>query len=120
MTQPSAGSSAMVSLMSAPDRNTQLAASRHGVPRIECQVCQDLTDLPGIGHDATQRGFERDGQLDVRSNQAFERRLGSRDDGVQVQRPRLRRLPPTDCYQLPDEAGGPLAGFANRLQIRVN
>ena len=86
----------------------QLPAVGHGVARVDGEVHDDLLELTRIGFDASQSGLQRRHQDDVLADQSPQHVVHLRDDGVEVEDPRLEHLLPAEGEELAGEGGGAL------------
>ena len=97
--------------------DSQVAAARHGVTRVDGEVDQDLPDLAGIGQHAAQVGGQVVGQLDVLTEGAAQQVQYLGDQVVEVQHARLDNVAAGEGEQLASEPGGPLGGDLDLHQI---
>ena len=92
------------------DRDGQMPAVGHGVPRIDHQIQDHLFDLRRVGHDHRRWRELDDFELDLGADQPPEHHLHSADDVFERDETRARRLPAAEGEQLAREAGATLHG----------
>ncbi len=115
-----------------PDRGRSRFASRHvarrdrdppvagdGVACIDDQVGQDLVDLAGIGAHAPEVGAEVEDELDLLRDQPAQHLPRVAEELVQVEHPRLDRLPAREGQELAHQVGGALGGDQDLVEIHL-
>src|SRR5690242_1121398 len=93
--------------------NSEFSALRHGVPRIEDEIDDDLLNLNRVNHDAAQRRIQRVVKLDVLVDQPGQKPFGFRYDGVEIHNLGMKNLPPAEGQQLASQGGGTVRCFSN-------
>ena len=96
----------------------QRSAGRHGVPRVDGEVHQDLFELSAVRHRADLRTVEPRLDRDVFADDPAQHRLHFRHDVVEVHRLRLQQLPAAEREQLARERGRALARLQHLLDGR--
>ena len=90
---------------------------RHGVPRVDGQVQDDLLELPRVGPDPAEHGFRRRDEVDVLADQPPEQRLHPSHHDVHVEHPRLEDLLPAKRQELLGERGGAARGLGDQVDV---
>ena len=96
----------------------QRAASRHGIPRVDREVHDDLFHLSAIGLYGRRVRPGADDDLDVLADQPLEHRPHVGHHHVQVEQRRLDDLLAAEGEQLAREPRGSLARLLNFSQCR--
>ena len=95
----------------------EVAAFRHRVSGVDCQVHDHLLELTGIGLDTIERPVQRGHQPDVLADQALQERLGARHDTVEIEHLRLQDLLTAEGQQLLGQRCGAFAGPPHLLDV---
>ena len=96
-------------------RESQTAAVRHRVARIDGEVHQHLIKLTRIDAHAPDGGIQNKRELDVVTNQTAEHSARFGDDRIQIDHLRLQQRLAAERQQLPRECGGARGGVTDRL-----
>ena len=95
----------------------QAAAGRHGVPRVQHQIHQDLFQLGRIHLDFAQARPQPGPQPDVGSDQSLEQAFHAADHRVELQRAGLKRRRLSEGQQLPGELSAAIRRFPDLLYV---
>src|SRR5205814_10647338 len=81
----------------------QLSATRHGVPRVDAQVHDDLLQLPGVDCDAIDERVRDQCDADVLPDRPAHDLLETHDLLAQIEHGGLRNLFPAEREEVPGE-----------------
>ena len=84
------------------------SAMRHGVPRVDDEIQQDLLDLPLVGHHYRRPRRPDADQLDFGPHEPAQHRLHAADRVAEREQLWARRVSAAECEQLPRETGAAL------------
>ena len=87
------------------------SALRHGIPRIDDEIDQNLFKLGLVGSELPVRLVELGDEANVLADQAAQQTFQVRDSGIDREDFRVQRLFATECEQLSDQRRGPFPGF---------
>ncbi len=97
--------------------HADFSAGPQRIAGIERQVEQNLAELRGVGEDAPGGGGEGDDELDVFADKAAQEILGGRDDQVERNGSRVRRLLAGEGEELLREGGALFASLADFFNV---
>ena len=95
----------------------QFAAPRHCVPRIDCEVHDDLFNLPLICFYRPRAGSQHCSQLYVFANEPVEHFFQLGNHGVQLQQRRLQYLFAAEGEELAGQSSGAGAGLLDFFDV---
>ena len=95
----------------------ELAAFRHGVPRVDAEIQNHLLDLARVGFDPPDFRIGMRLQIEPLADDAAQKFFHLDDERVEVDHLRLENLFPAEGEQLACEGGGLFAGFANEIGV---
>ena len=99
--------------------NRQLAAGRHCVPSVQCQVDDHLAELARISLDARHVRLEVDLDRDLLADQPVEEAHDARDRSVRIDDRRLQHLLATEREQLTRQQRRTIGGCDRLAEVVV-
>jgi len=93
------------------------SALRHGIPRIDDEIDQNLFKLGLIGAQPSVRLIEFTDELDTLADETAQQTLQTRDSGIERQNFWVQRLFAAEREQLTNQRRGPFAGLQCLLDL---